>query len=90
MVHYKPVKITIDAPSLAEVIIDMVIWHHDLPDLIVINKGSFFTLKLWLLLCFLLGIKRWLSTAFYLQIDSQIKRQNSIMKVYLKAFINFE
>ena len=35
MVHYKPVKITLDAPGLAEVIIDVVVRHHGLPDSIV-------------------------------------------------------
>ena len=28
MVHYEPVKITINASGLAEVIIDVVIYHH--------------------------------------------------------------
>ena len=37
MVHYKPIKITIDAPGLAEVIIDVVVRHHGLPDSIVTN-----------------------------------------------------
>ena len=37
MVHYEPVKITIDAPGLAEVIIDVVVRHHGLPDSIVTN-----------------------------------------------------
>ena len=35
MVHYKPVKITLDAPRFAEVIIDMVVRHHGLLDSIV-------------------------------------------------------
>ena len=35
MVHYEPVKITIDAPGLAEIIIDVVVHHHGLPDSIV-------------------------------------------------------
>ena len=39
MVHYKPVKVTIGISSLAEVILDMVVWHHDLSNLIVSNKG---------------------------------------------------
>ena len=30
MIHYEPVKVTIDAPGLAEVIIDMVVRHHGL------------------------------------------------------------
>ena len=35
MVHYKSVKITFNAPELAEVIIDVVVCHHGLPDSIV-------------------------------------------------------
>ena len=35
MVHYEPVQVTIDAPGLAEVIINVVVWHHGLPDSIV-------------------------------------------------------
>ncbi len=35
MVHYEPVKVTIDAPGLAEFIIDVVVRHHGLLDSIV-------------------------------------------------------
>ena len=70
MVHYEPVKITIDAPGLAEVIIDVVVCHHGLPDSIVTDRGSLFTLKFWSSLCYFLGIKRRLSTAFHPQTDS--------------------
>ena len=45
MVHYEPVKVTIDAPGLAEVIIDVVVRHHGLPDSIVIDWGFFITSK---------------------------------------------
>ena len=31
MVHYEPVKVTIDTPSLAKVIIDVVVRHHSCP-----------------------------------------------------------
>ena len=57
MVHYEPVKVTIDALGLAEVIIDVVIWHHGLSDSIVTNRGSLFTSKFWSLLCYFLGVK---------------------------------
>ena len=65
MVYYKPVKITLNAPGLAEVIIDVVIRHHGLPNIIVTNRGSLFTSKFWSLLCYFLGIKRKLFTAFH-------------------------
>ena len=90
MVHYKPVKIIIDAPGLAEVIIDMVVCYHGLLDSIVTDKGSLFTSKFWSSLCYFLGIKRQLSTAFHPQTDGQTKRQNSTMEAYLQALVNFE
>ncbi len=37
MVDYVPVKVTIDAPGLAEVIIDMVVRHHGVPESIVMD-----------------------------------------------------
>ena len=90
MVHYEPVKITINTPGLAKVIINVVIWHHGLPDSIITNWGSLFTSKFWSSLCYFLGIKKKLSTAFYPQIDGQTERQNSTMKAYLRAFVNWE
>ena len=83
MMYYKPVKVTIDAPGLVEVIIDVVVCHHGLPDSIVTDRGSLFTLKFWLLLCYFLKVKWRLSTAFHPQRNGQTKRQNSTMKTYL-------
>ena len=37
IVHYIPVKVTINALSLAEVIIDVIVRHHGLSDFIVSN-----------------------------------------------------
>ena len=65
MVHNKPVKITINAPGLAEVIIDVVVRHYGLSDSIVTDKGFLFTSKFWTSLFYFLGIKRRLSTTFY-------------------------
>ncbi len=88
MVHNKPVKVTIDVPSLAEVIIDVIVPHHGVPKSIVTDRDSLFTSKFWSLLCYFLGIKRKLSTAFHPEIDGQTKRQNSTMEAYLRAFVN--
>ena len=74
MVYYKPVKIIFDAPRLAEVIIDVVVIYHRLPDSIVTNNGSFFTSKFWSLLCYFFGIKRKLFNAFHPQTDGQTKQ----------------
>ncbi len=90
MVHYEPVKVTIDAPGLAEVIINVVVRYHGVAESIVTDRDSLFISKFWSLLCYFLGIKRKLSTAFYPQTDGQTERQNSTMKAYLRAFVNWE
>ena len=68
----------------------MVVCHHGVAESIVTDRGSLFTSKFWSLLCYFLGIKKKLSTAFYLQIDGQTERQTSTMEAYLRAFINWE
>ena len=50
MVHYKSVKVTIDASRLAKVMLDVVVWYHGLSDSIVTDRGSFFIAKFWSLL----------------------------------------
>ena len=57
MVNYEPVKVKINVLGLTKVNIDVVLWHHGLSDLIVIDLGSEFTSKFWLLLCYFLNIK---------------------------------
>ncbi len=45
MVHYVPIKVTIDTLGLAEVIIDVVVRHYKVPKSIVTDWGSLFTSK---------------------------------------------
>ena len=90
MVYYELVKITINAPALAEVIIDVVVLHNGLSDSIISDRGAIFTSKFWSSLCYFLGFKWGLSTAFHSQTDGQTERQNSTMEANLRAFVNFE
>ena len=90
MVYYKLIKVTINAPSLVEIIIDVVMRHHGLPDSIVTDWGSFFTSKFWSSLCYFLNIKQRLFTAFYPQMNSQTERQNNTIEAYLRAFVYFK
>ncbi len=45
MVYYKPVKVTIDIPGLAKVVINVVMHHHKVLKLIITDRGLFFTSK---------------------------------------------
>ena len=65
IVHYEPIKITINVFDLAKVIINMVMQDHGLPNFIVNNQDSIFTFKFCSSLYYFLGIKQRLSTAFY-------------------------
>ena len=59
MVHYKPIKVTINSARLAEVIIDVVVQY------LINNRETIFISKFWFSLYYFLGIKWWLSTAFH-------------------------
>ena len=65
MIYYKPIKITINTPELAKVILNVVVWYYDLFNLIIFDKSLLFTFKFWLLLCYFFGIKQKLFIVFY-------------------------
>ena len=72
MIYYELVKVTINTSGLAKVILDVLVQHHGLLNSIVSDRGSFVTSKFWISLCYLLRIKRKLSTTFHPQIDGKI------------------
>ena len=90
MVHYKLVKVMIDTPSLAKVIIDVVVHHYGVTESIVTDQGSLCKFKFWSLPCYFLGIKKMLSTTFYPQTDGQSERQNSTIEADLRVFLKLE
>ena len=82
MLYYKPVKVTIDAPGLREIIFNVIVRHYSLPNSIVSDWSAIFISKFKSSLYYFLEIKRRLSTVFHLQINGQTKRQNSTIKAY--------
>ena len=90
IVHYEPVKVTIDAFGLAEVIINVVVSHQGLLYSIISNRSSVFNSKFQSLLYYFLTIKLRLSIAFHPETDSQTERQNNTIETYLQAFVNYE
>ena len=45
IIFYKLAKVIINAPRLAEVMIDVAVWYHGLPDSIISERRAFFTSK---------------------------------------------
>lgn len=88
LARYIAVRKTIDAPELASVLLRHWIKDYGLPDSIVSDRGSVFTAKFWSSLCYILKIKRRLSTAFHPQTDGQTERQNQTLEQYLRIYVN--
>lgn len=64
-----------------KVINDMMIKYHGFPKLIISCKDSIFISKLWTLLYYFLSIKQKLFTTIQPHTNSQIGKENSIMKI---------
>ena len=65
IVKYKPVKVTINTPGLAEVIIDIVVRYHGLLNSIISDQRAIYTSKFWSSLCYFLSVKKRLSIVFH-------------------------
>ena len=90
MTHYIPIKKTVTAENLAEILIREIIRLHGLPSSITTDRDSIFTSKYHDALCYALKIKLKLSTTYHPQTDGQTERQNSTMEQYLRTFVNFQ
>src|SRR6266700_2275435 len=79
---------TINTKIFADLIKEKCFFKIDQLYFIIINKGNAFTSQYWSDLCFHLKIDHYYSTAFYLQMDGQTKRQNQELESYLHIYLN--
>ena len=70
----------IASPELARLFFEHVICKRDVPDNIVLDRGTQFTSRFWMRVCSHLGTDHCLSTAFHPQTDGQTERQNQTME----------
>ena len=90
MAHYIPARKDWTAGQLMEAFVREIIRLHSVPQALISDRGSVFTLQLWANLMFALKIDRRLSTAFHPQTDGQTERQNSTLEQYLRSYINYQ
>jgi len=86
---YIPCTKRMDAPELAETLVESVFSKYGMPKKLVSDRGSLFTSAFWTSLCYYLGAQRRLSTAFHPQTDGQTERQNQTLEHYLRCYINY-
>lgn len=90
MTHYIPCHKTITAQKLAQIFLREIVRLHDLPNTIISDRGSVFASSFWTELCRLMKIDRRMSTIFHSPTDGQTEHQNSTMKAYLRAYVNYQ
>ena len=56
IINFELVNVIINTAHLAQIIINILVWHYGLPDSIVSDRGLVFTLKFWSSLWWFLGI----------------------------------
>ena len=78
----------IEAETVAEVLLNYVIWYHSIPKAIVTDRGTQFTGALWKRICELIRIEQWLSTSFRPETDGATERANQTIQEHLRHFIN--
>ena len=90
MVHYIPTVTTIDAPSLAELLINNVIKLHGLPNVIISDRDPRFTSSYWNAVMKQLTVKLSMSTSYHPMSDGQTERANRTLEEALRAYVNYK
>ncbi len=91
MARYIPVRKTINAAGLAQVIVSKhVLTAAGVPRRIISDRGTVFTSSFWSALCYHLRADHRYSTAFHPQTDGQTECQNQTLEQYLRAFVNYQ
>jgi transposase InsO family protein len=83
--HFIPIKTTYSRPQLAELYKLMIVYLHGVPNKIVSNRGTQFTLEFWERLHEALDNQLCFSSAYHPQTDGQSERVNQILEVMLRA-----
>ncbi len=90
MVRHIPCTTDIDAPEMAELLIDEVFAKYGVPRSIVSDRGTTFTSEYWGSVCYHLTVRRRFSTAYHPQTDGQTERMNQTLETYLRCYTNYE
>jgi hypothetical protein len=83
--HFIPVKTTDSRPQLAELYMSRIVCMYGVPNKIVSDRETQFTLKFWEMLHETLDTQLRFSSTYHPQIDGQTERVNQILEHMLRA-----
>ena len=86
--HFIPVHTTYNAKKYAEIYLDRIVCLHDVPKMIISDRGTQFTARFWEQMQASLGTKLIRSSAYHPQTDGQTERINQIIEDMLRALFN--
>jgi hypothetical protein len=88
--HFIACKDMMTLKDLTEGFMFHMVRAHGLPNSIISDRGSLFTLKFWKQIIKAMGTTRNLSTAFHPETDGQTERTNATLEQYLQAYCNYQ
>ena len=88
MIRYVLIIKKIDVAELTKIFFEKIVLRFDMSDEIVNDKKFMFMNAFWFAICYHARIQQRLNIAFHSQTDEQIKRQNQVLKHYLRCFVN--
>ncbi|CAI5714698.1 unnamed protein product [Peronospora farinosa] len=89
MAHLPPVAASITAEDTADLFVDMVFKHHDMPATIVSDHGPRFTATFWSRLFEIIGTRLMMSTTAHPEMDGQTERDNRMLEEVLCSYAKY-
>jgi len=89
MICLKATTINVLSEAIAKIYRDDIWKLHGIPRRILSDRGPQFTSKFMEEFTRVLGTKRQLSTAYYLQTDGQTERINQEIGTFLRHYVNY-
>ena len=87
MTHFGPCKGTVDSPGLAQLLLDLVVRLHGVPEEVVSDRDVRLTSSFGREFYSLLGTPQLMSTAFHPQTDGQTERMNRVLEEMLRSYV---
>ncbi|KAJ9521574.1 hypothetical protein QJQ45_008903 [Haematococcus lacustris] len=88
MVHLVPTHESIDNAKFARLFKKNVIRLHGKPSTVLSDRGAIFNSENWREICWLLGMRIAMSTAYHPESDGQTERVNRVVEEMLRAYIS--
>ncbi|KAG7674175.1 hypothetical protein KSW81_006007 [Nannochloris sp. 'desiccata'] len=88
MGHFIATTTTVDAPSLAKLMMSNIFRLHGFPKALISDRDARFTSEYWKQFIDALGIASHMSTAFHPETDGQTERMNRTIEEMLRSYVN--